>query len=315
MNSEKGIALCLEAPFSRNDNLNIFRPAVLRQYYGADCHYTKQYNGNVRRFSYGVGFGSAISSVGTDEDMCVTREFSKPLVIAGDLLNTIIFHQAFNKHKLFYDRRHQNPIHQVEYNHCTVLLYYSIDGMKMESKLGEHCDCSYKKDGSFNHSANSQAENTITASVTIGDSRVVSFYLRSLCKENCAYKSGIWNLKKESITSMTISHGDIMVIHPDDERPFNATDDNGTMLRQILHGNVKVDKGNFSVGFVFRNVAKVDTYSRDNNMLVSSILPSSQTKSDNASKIDNENISRDLNKYFHQPLVYSFFEALERNKK
>ncbi len=229
--------MCLESPFSTNHNLNIFRPGVLRQYYGSNCHYSRQYSNTTRRFSYGVGHGSAVNSVGSDENNLVTRELKGPLAVMANLIHELVFAKESNIKYLYKNRKHKNPIQKVSFNHCTVLLYYSIKGIKHESTLGAHCDCTYGKDGTFKHNANSQTEDTVTASFTIGDQRVVNFYIRKIIGSNGADSNGNWVLDENEFAKLTSSHGDIMILHPDDERPFFVKHGNETLTTQILHGN------------------------------------------------------------------------------
>ena len=76
MNSKCGIKVSLDKPLNNDICLNIFRPAVLRQYFGKEVD---NIDGKLKRCTYGSGTGS--SSVGMDPHKFVTRSFKKDMLI------------------------------------------------------------------------------------------------------------------------------------------------------------------------------------------------------------------------------------------
>ena len=71
MDSYNGISVACEQPMGNKIMLNIKRPGVLRQYYGADI--TRYADNSVKRFTY--GYGSERNSVGLDPNKFVTKPF------------------------------------------------------------------------------------------------------------------------------------------------------------------------------------------------------------------------------------------------
>ena len=155
-----------------------------------------------------------------------------------------------------------------EFNHCSVLMYYGVDGVKKASKLGIHCDCVYNKKKKFLKTFNSQKENTITVSVSIGDPRVLKHFERyAYKKSNSVYSN--WVLNKEDWIESLLVDGTITVIHPCDERPFNFKINGSDYLTQIQHGKVNVTKGLWSACLVFRTVTNICNYEESTGMLKS----------------------------------------------
>ena len=71
INSKWGIKLSLEKPLNNDIQLNILRPAVLRQYYGMNI---EEEVDKVKCYTYGSGSGT--SSVGMDPHNFVTRPWN-----------------------------------------------------------------------------------------------------------------------------------------------------------------------------------------------------------------------------------------------
>ena len=72
INSKCGIKLSLDKPLNSDICLNIFRPVVLRQYYGKEV---ANIDGKLKRCTYGSEIGS--SFVGIDPNNFVTRFLNK----------------------------------------------------------------------------------------------------------------------------------------------------------------------------------------------------------------------------------------------
>ena len=317
-NSKDGINICVEAPFSRNHNLNTLRPAVLRQYFGADSYYSRNHKYISRRFSYGVGHGSAVSSVGSDIDNVITRKLDGNLLQMSTLIAEIVYKRMESRRNLVDLRyRHKNKVEMLSFNHCSILLYYSIGEMKHESVLSKHCDCTYGKDSKFINSANSQTEDTITASFSICDSRVVKFFVRSLVKDNSKKGGLAWKENEECIKEIQLNHGDVMVVHPHDERPFRHNDVDGNLLRQILHGEVKVKDGQFSIGFVFRNVSSVKSYFKHSNRLINALssIENKDCDNDNYDKVLLNKPDLKSNEEYHALLRKGYMKRMKKYVK
>ena len=71
MDTYNGISVVCEQPMGNKIILNIERPAVLQQYYGADI--INHGDTTVKRYTY--GYGSKRNSVGSDPHKCVTKPF------------------------------------------------------------------------------------------------------------------------------------------------------------------------------------------------------------------------------------------------
>ncbi len=245
---------------------NIERPAVLRQYFGCKSTIHAEYDNIEFRHSYGVGNGSGCVTVGSDLNEVTTRRLEGELLELSELVYDEINCNSFIQKGLFSKRRQRDRIRCKPFNHVTVLLYFTRDGIRSHSKLNAHCDCTYDKFGKFRKKMNSQVENSITASLTIGQKRVVNFYARSteIISES---QRGNWEKCKKIISLSALHDGDIMLIHPDDEKPFFVDGNKNGRMVQIQHGNVKIDKNKLSVGFLFRQVDNIQCYDKKSNTM------------------------------------------------
>ena len=88
INSSEGIQLSLDTPLNNTKNLNILRPAVLRQYFGDDVDVISKSEKFVRRYTYGLGSGT--SSVGMDPLNFVTRKMSPEMQYIGRNLHQLL---------------------------------------------------------------------------------------------------------------------------------------------------------------------------------------------------------------------------------
>ena len=110
------------------------------------------------------GRGTGLSSIGMDPSNFVTRPFTSSLdIIASEL------HSLINSNIQFFNLESVNT--SLNFNHCSILIYYAGAGLKSESTLGMHYDCVYSvNDGSFTTKANSQVENNPVVIYSLGDS-------------------------------------------------------------------------------------------------------------------------------------------------
>ena len=121
INSKYGIKLSLDQPLNNSVDLNILRPAVLRQYFGKEYPSSSTTYQHSTRYTYGSGSGT--SSVGIDPLNFVTRKMTPHMkCMAKDL------------HKLISQNREVMNLTSVnlslEFNHCTVLIYYAGEHLK-----------------------------------------------------------------------------------------------------------------------------------------------------------------------------------------
>ena len=173
---KNGIKSTTEKAMGNVAQINVERSAVLRQYYGKTYKdVAKSMNSQtVRRATYAVGCGSA--SVGTDPHNYVTRDMSSEMMEMG-------------KHLIEIQRNNINLLNlqdvnlNLEYNHCTILLYYCDEAIKDKASIGMHCDCTYSPiTKKYEDSKNSQVENTTVATYSIGDMRKLQWIRRKSCK-------------------------------------------------------------------------------------------------------------------------------------
>ena len=274
---------------------NLERPAVLRQYFGCKSVIHPVYDNIEYRHSYGVGNGSACMTVGSDLGEVTTRRLEGELLELSKLVYDEINCNSYIQRGLFSKRRQRDLIKCKPFNHVTVLLYFTRDGIRTQSKLSAHCDCTYDKFGKFRKNMNSQVENSVTASLTIGQKRVINFYARSseIISES---KRGNWKKSNKIISLSTLHDGDIMLIHPDDEKPFFVDGGKNGQMVQIQHGNVKIEKNKLSVGFLFRQVDNIQCYDKKSNTMVNHRNKTNHIQSDVTRKFikKNLNINKDL---------------------
>ena len=312
LDSDDGIHVCVDAPFKRNDNLNLTRPGVLRQYFGNDTVRDNHYKDYVYRYSYGVGSGSATSSVGSDPDLITTRPMSPELNELGSLIHETIFGDNSQRQRLMTMRKHSCKINEAPFNHCSVLLYYSINGVKKASTLSKHTDCVYNKKGIFMDNLNSQVENTVTASCTLGDGRFINFFRRNVLQvEHNQFKEH-WTMDQLYKEKLELNNGDIMIIHPDDERPVEVNRNNDLLLEQILHGDVNVDNDTFSIGILFRTVKNVQAYKRSTNQLLSVNTISKVQSTHGDVSVGDESITRKRLDEIHEKIQKKFIETMNQ---
>ena len=115
---KNGIKTTTDMAMGNTAQINVERTAVLRQYYGKshDDNHDDENVETIMRSTYGVGCGSG--SVGTDPHNYVTRDMSIEMLTMGKYLMEM---QRCNKKLL----NLQDVNLDLEYKHCTILLYYS----------------------------------------------------------------------------------------------------------------------------------------------------------------------------------------------
>ena len=123
INSKYGIKLSLDQPLNNCVDLNILRPAVLRQYFGKECPSSSSSTKCQHSTRYTYGSGSGTSSVGIDPLNFVTREMTPYMKCMAKDLHVII-----NQNRELMNLTSVNL--SLEFNHCTVLIYYAGEHLK-----------------------------------------------------------------------------------------------------------------------------------------------------------------------------------------
>lgn len=154
------------------------------------------------------------------------------------------------------------PFHE-GFNHMTILYYYSIDGIKKKSTLGIHADSVWTAKGEFAVGKNTQSFRTPTVILTFGDDRILKWFIRTTSSRG-TWKDG--EILKDGET--TLDHQSLFVLHPDDEKPV-AFGESKYIKYQRMHGNVKMNKGELSIAFVFRNCSKQSYYDENSLYILS----------------------------------------------
>ena len=176
INSRSGIKLSLDKPLNNDVDLNILRPAVLRQYFGMEI---EECMSKGQRYTYGSGSGS--SSVGMDPLNFVTRPWNGLMYAMSHEIERIL-----NSNKTYFKLDKCNDI---RFNHCTILIYYAGVGLKEKSSLGYHTDCVYSPvSGEFVSNKNTQVENTPAVIYSIGDVRELHWKVRKVSNSKSGRK-------------------------------------------------------------------------------------------------------------------------------
>jgi len=223
-----GIVLTVDSCYGNEPTINIHRKSYLRQYYGLDRAECQPINTEgVFRYTYGTGSGS--TTVGTPINQLVFRPFS-------DQLKTIA-----SNIEIFLQKKYQSDKTVVLKPFTSAVIITYINKMKIQ----EHRDQTFKKDGTFDQTKNSQVQDTITAILCIGDPRLLNFSFHRQT-ERCIEK--VCNSK-----SFKLSHGTLVLLHPQDEVPLVRTFDVNQDLSFFKHSCNGVMEGQMSLGIVFRS--------------------------------------------------------------
>jgi len=133
----------------------------------------------------------------------------------------------------------------------------------MDGKIIQpHCDQRYSPDGEFLQNQNSQAQNTPTAILVIGDTRQLSFDL--YCYQGTK-QIFIMNWGKIHLT-----HGSLFILDPSDEQPTirHGLEQYGkTFFKHRCNGVSKKEK-KMSIGIVFRSTMHSTEVQKDSGLVV-----------------------------------------------
>ena len=280
INSKNGIVVVTESPYGKK-LINIFRPGVTRMYYGKDVDYKNRLTKKgIGRISYGVLRGSQV--VGTDPHNFVTKPF-----------NYHVHMMAKHLHQLLMKNRINLDVHTMdlstEFNHCTKLLYYGGENLKLSSLMDFHCDITYNHDGIYVKSKNGQRDRTPTIIVAMGDSRNLLWERQVLVVSKHGRKK--WVTDKTFKSLVTLNNMSIIIVNPLDE--ISTYDHSIGLIVRYRHGGVKVTGNKLSIGFVFRVVNTWAVYDSD-NMMVYPINGYPNTIPEMVGKIDTNAFHQDL---------------------
>ena len=258
--SGKGVNVNIEAPKCclNYAEFNIDRKVPMRQYFGK---VKKKENDFIYLWTYGVGSGS--TTVGGDINTTQTCPLTKTMKEFCEFIKANDIFTCYGKHCIAKEN--------LDYNHVSIL-YYLMDS-KRNNKicLKPHCDLEVNASNHVKQN-NSQRENTPTVVVALQNEKNVDFYKR--------YVSGKSFEDIEKIDSMKMKHGDIFVLHPDDERVIGRSADINKGIKkksQFQHGvTCKLQKSlkkqnikyKLSISVCFRQTTNLSKYSCKSNLLV-----------------------------------------------
>ena len=246
-----GIIISADSCYGNTPTINIHRKSYLCQNYGLDSTEVQSINKDgIFRYSYGTGSG--LNTVGIPR-----RQVSKIILIIFEKYVSYIF-------LLFYSQLAIRPfsedlktiaqniecfLHKQYRSDKTVILKpfttATIITYVNKMTISAHRDQTFKKDGSFDQSQNSQIKNTITAIICFGDTRQLDFSLHRHTKRHIQ--------KVCNIKSFKLSHGTLFVLHPQDEVPLVRKFNKKEELSFFKHSSNGVMKGGMSLGIVFRS--------------------------------------------------------------
>ena len=291
-NSAEGITVCADMPFGQKNLLNISRPAVLRTYYGmnTDANSPTQWT----RITYGPT--SLSGSLSMDPMYFTTKAMSVEMYELGNYLKTFV-KRKFEEYRLGGD------IFDCEFNHCTVLVY-NAHMSNVNCKLPFHCDCQYNHKGEFKYGKNTQGENTPVIVYSMGDPRTMSYRQRWVVSGKKNFKK--WHVSKNHIQQYKLTDNSIFVLHPRDEQPMIRII--GEPLSQFQHGHVNVNKGDLSMGLIFRNVTHTLVY---DNVKSTRILPDNYLEGHKSTLYKFDSTYKNLQHTIHE-LEHSYQEHIHR---
>ena len=268
LNSKYGLRVSQESQCSNYELTETSRPSVLRQFFGKISESHRSYRNAQYRYSYGIGRERTSNTLFSDINEVTTRILDGDLLQMSELMYSEIKENDYIQKGINVRRRNNAPIVNKPFNHVTVLLHIDEDVTKVPKSICcPMSGCTFDKNGTFKSAMNSQVENSIAATLTIGHSRVVKFYARQ-AQILSKGKYGDWERKRKHISSCMLHDGDIMLLHPDDERPFMDHEKNPKKhMVQIQHKYAEIDSGKLSVCFIFRHVDNIQCYGKDKDNL------------------------------------------------
>ena len=210
--------------------LNVTRPAILQIDYGMNV---SSCDGHTMRNTY--GYGLSISNR-NDPTKQATKSYSPKMTKFASLIHKILVR---NQDKLGLQGADLSTV----FNVCSILIYYSMPGIKDKSVLGFHPDIKHGKNHKYLRRQNSQRKNTPTVVFSLGDGRKLKWIRR-------VHNGKTWQIDKDFDHCMEINECYGVVVNPIDETPkVNSV----TMeVEQFLHGVPNNPKDMLSFGFALR---------------------------------------------------------------
>ena len=145
------------------------------------------------------------------------------------------------------------------FNNCALITYLP------DMAFPEHRDVIYTKNGMYDESKNSQAEKSFSAILVIGDARRLDFHLYKQ-----SGKKIVRVTEEEGKHYFELEHGDLVLLHPEDERPFDRAwcPQHGSTF--FKHSSKGLGKGNggLSLGIVMRFVCQFKEVVTDSGSLI-----------------------------------------------
>ena len=154
------------------------------------------------RSCYGVGSGS--STVGGDSVTNKTQPLTDSMKNMCNLLSN---------HEELIEIAKKPDMKPLKFNHVTVLYYLSRQKSNVIT-LNAHCDVEVTSSNIFKQ-GNSQSENTPTVVLSFCETKSINFHKRYV-------EGGRFGIDKK-VCSLSMSDGEMFVLHPNDERVIKRT--------------------------------------------------------------------------------------------
>ena len=253
--SRHGINISTESAYGTK-LLNIKRPAVHRIHYGKDIRVKiiKARN-HFARITYGILLSSK-KKIGLEEKTFVTKRFNYYLMRMSSYLHQLLLNKRCLLNLQSVDLTH-------EFNHCTKLLYYTGEMLKISASLGFHCDITYNHKGIYVKSKNGQMDNTPTVIIVLGDTRTLNWQRQFLITTTRGTKKWVTDHTWKAFVHM--KNLSILIVSTVDEVP--TFDANIGLYVRYRHGGVRVVGSKLSIGFVFRVVRTWAVYDEFDKLL------------------------------------------------
>ncbi len=229
-----GISLSADSPYNATKPvINMEREAYLRQHFGMEVPgVVTGRNDTVMRYTYGTGAG--VISVGSPQMHSATRPFSDDMHVVRNYLTQFLLDISDGS----------MPVPNLV--HLTVIAYFQRRKVKPSTcQLHYHRDVTYSQKGNYSVKKNSQRENTPTIILCVGEPRVLRFRLCTIMPSQRVQYGSV-------VKEFTLEHGDIFVLHPDDERPMVRPEIDSNHMTYFQHGDIRHKSDGVSIGLAFR---------------------------------------------------------------
>ena len=205
--NQNGFIISVESPKCCLDyaEFNIDRRVPLRQHFGKTINENKKY---ATRWTYGVGSGN--QTVGGDTKITKNRPFTNTMKTMCNMLNKMEILKCNGDYCI-------KPKEKLDFNSVTVL-YYLMDSRGTNViNLKPHCDLEVNARNIVNKN-NSQKPGTPTVVLSLQSDKKLDFYKRY--SNGTSFVNDNNGGGKHKVDSMILNHGELFILHPDDERVF-----------------------------------------------------------------------------------------------